>query len=166
MKDYTRNLGTRDVGISFGDLAGLPSTDYRQRHLDIGTNEVSAGMQKLADRFILVLFSIAGSTKHDETYGTSLMSGLLFGSSMNFGLVQSAAAIAVAEAAAQLSNEDSMAVSPYTEELRDDEMLESAECTGVSYNPKESVLRLYVSLTNKAGESYTYMLPASLEMIS
>lgn len=161
MQEVSSFVGLHPKGICLGDLLDVPSsTKYVPRDLDFSAGKVSVGMQNLADRFIVTLFNILGSTKHDPDFGTSLMSDLLLGSSMNFGVVQSAVAVAVSEAERQIILDDENG--SYSDGAGDDEMLESAVCDNVLYNPGGSVLKMYVSLTSKAGESYTYVLPANL----
>jgi len=163
MDKYTANLGTKNLDISLYALSELPSSRYQQVHPD-PVNSVSAGMQKLADRFVVTLLNQRGSTKHDSRFGTTLLQNMLLGSSLNFGAVQTAAAIAVSQAETQLRDDDASDV--YTDNAGPDEKLYSAICTDVGYDPKDGIVRLYVSLTNEAGESYTYILPANLEVLA
>lgn len=165
MKDFTSNIGTKAVDLSLLQLSNFPSDEYQKMGMDLGANQASPGLQKLVNRFVLILFTPVGTVQHDPAFGTTLMQNLSIGSSLNFGAVQTAAGLAVLQAERQIKKEDSLAVSPYSDKPTPDEELESAVCTDVSYEPRGGILRLYVSLTNKVGESYTYILPANLETL-
>ena len=159
MKGKTSNFGARPLGLSLGDFGSAPGEGRHWQ--DFGTGKATAGMQKLADRFVVVLFNMLGSTKHDAEFGTELIPGIAIGSSMNFGVVQSNVAAAVSDAVSQIISDD--ADSAYTDSQEPDETLESAVCESVEYETGTGVLRLYVTLTSAAGEEYTYVLPANLE---
>lgn len=162
MQNVSSNLGILPLDISLGDVA--VGTGYARHALGLGNGKVSAGMQKLADRFIVTLFNILGTTKHDATFGTELIPGIAVGSSMNFGVLQSNIAVAVSEAELQIQADDENEV--YTDVLPDTEKLASAVCDEVEYDVKAGAIRLYVSLTSEAGESYTYILPANLAFMA
>jgi hypothetical protein len=159
MKKISSSVGSRNLDLSLG-LIDINIGGYSQHHIDVRSGAVTTGMQKLADRFVVTLFNQAGSTKHDDQFGTYLIQGILVGSSMNFGVVQSNIAIAVERAKSQIIDDDN---SPgYKDVLPDDERLEDAVCDSVEYDAKTGVLRMYVSLTNVVGEDYTYVLPVNL----
>ena len=166
MARISENVGTKGLDLSLLQLTERPSTSFQRMDMNLGANAVSAGMQKLADRFSLILFTPVGAVGHDPEFGTTLMQDLVMGSSLNFGAVQTAAALSVLQAERQLLDEDGMEEDPYSDNLGDDGKLDSAVCTDVSYEPSTRTLKLYVSLTNKAGESYTYILPANLEILT
>lgn len=165
MQGTSRNIGLKAVDISLLQLSETPSDVYQQMGMELGSNQASPGLQKLANRFVMVLFTPLGAVKHDPDFGTTLLQNLSIGSSLNFGAVQTEVALAILQAERQLKQEDELVDSPYSDVPDPDEQLESAVCTDVSYEPRGGILRLYVSLTNKAGESYTYILPANLETL-
>lgn len=166
MKAVSRNVGTKGLDLSLLQPTEFPSTAFQRMDMGVGSNAVSAGLQQLADRFTLILFTPSGSLGHDKRFGTDLLKNLVIGSSLDFGAVQTAAALAVLQAERQILDEDGLENSPYTDAHGDDARLDSAVCTDVSYEPSSGTLKLYVSLTNKAGESYTYILPANLEILT
>ncbi len=153
-------IGTKNLDVSLG-LMELGINTYTRHQINLDPGYITAGMQKLADRFIITLFNLLGSTKHDENFGTELVTDVMIGSAMNFGIVQSNVAIAVSSAASQIISDDES--EDYQDTQDEDEMLDSAVCDSVEYDVKTGALKLYVTLTNKAGEEYTYVLPVNLE---
>lgn len=162
MRSISTNIGNKPVSLVFG-LSEISTGSYARRPTNFGGGKVASGIQALIDRFTITLFNQAGSTKHDESFGTRLIEETIIGSSMNFGYVQSAVAIAVERAASIIRNEDSS--NPDTAALPLSERLKSAVCNSVEYNTKTGTIKMYVSLTSQAGEDYIYTLPVDLALL-
>lgn len=159
MKNMTSNVAVKSLDLGLGDLVPTVNT-YSRHYIELGNGKVTTGMQKVADRFTVTFLNMVGSTEHDPDFGTGLIAGISIGSSMNFGVLQSNIAVAVSEAEQQIIYDDTDDI--YKDSQPDDEKLASAVCDAVEYVPKFGVLKIYVTLTNVAGEEYTYVLPANL----
>ena len=117
--------------------------------------KVTAGIQKLAQRFLLELLTIRGSILYDPTRGTNFLAEAQAGQ-LNTQLdVYGAFARAVKVASVNLISDESS-----TDPL--DERFKSASIDSIAVAP--GVARIFVTLASRAENNRTVLLPISLSL--
>lgn len=114
--------------------------------------EICTGPQKLAQRFLLKLFTIAGSMKYRPADGCNFMSTIQGGNLRSSADVFLAFAVASATLRRQFATEDLLVP-------KLDEQFKSAELQTV--NLQDDKITLYINLTSQAGTSAVAILPIS-----
>jgi len=157
------------------------STDYTGRQVDVEllqtveqlvsplrvhpalSNEpakVVTGMQKLAQRFTVLLLTILEDVHLDPTQGTTLMQDLLWGAAQNAGTVAGVVSFALLDTVTQLRDEEGE--DELYGELPDDEKIDTAILEDFDVDVTNGSIFLRVALTNQVGEDYTYVLPIAV----
>lgn len=114
--------------------------------------EICTGPQKLAQRFLIKLFTITGSVKYRPTDGCNFMSTILSGNLRSSADTFLAFSVAVATLRRQFVTEDLLVT-------QRDEQFKSAELQTVKIQADQ--ITLYINLTSQAGTSAVAILPIS-----
>ena len=160
MRAYTTNYSNRQTDIEVLQTI-LKPTGNTALNFSITSSPVKAvtGMQKLVQRYTILLLTQLGTVKFATDQGTTFMADLMRGAAQNSGQVTAVVAFAnlsvVQELAVEDANTDEFGSIP------DDERLVSATLSDFTVNKATGVLSLIIKLVNAAGDSYTYVLPVT-----
>ena len=154
------------------------STDYTNRQVDVellqtvvtpeGTIPVSlsnvskppkvvAGIEKLAQRYTLLLLTTAGEVKFAQDEGGSLLALVLGGAVQDLGQLQYAFAQANNAVVAML-NDDDLNTDTFGA-VPQDEQISGATLLNSSVNKATATAYLQVRITSQAGTSFTFLVP-------
>jgi hypothetical protein len=152
----------------------MPATDYIGRRFDLlalqgaaptreallkqqlfngNSGQICTGVQKLAQRWVLEFFTIAGSLRFATERGTEFLLAAKSGRLRNEIDVIAEYNFAAVRIQQTLKNEE-------VPEMEDDERLASDELTGIALD--DNLLILNVTLTSQAGSQRKPILPISL----
>lgn len=121
--------------------------------IDFTSSKITTGIQKLAQTFITLFFTVKSSVKFDAAYGCKFMSSLS-GANVNDAYLQ----LIFREAADDILTQMRAAV---TDDTPDDEVLAAIELVS-SDVPDPSTITLTVQLTTQAGTSRVYIVPITM----
>jgi phage baseplate assembly protein W len=155
MTKTTKDYSGRTVDVEFLQHVSTPATliglTKTLRH-DNMTRRVT-GLQKLAQRYALILLTPRSTLPMYPEYGTDLVT-----------YIQNGAVNTRAQLASLFSFANSLAMQQLAVEVQDsdpdDEVLDTAELEDYDIDYPTSTVLLKVRLTSLAGESYTYVIPA------
>jgi hypothetical protein len=116
---------------------------------ETNTGEICTGLQKLAQRFLIVLLTETGSVKYFPTQGTSFMISLAQGRVHNETDMRAVFGLALQELTPQMVDDES-------DTDPDDERFSSAELEAIQIVP--GYVNLTISITSRDG-SATIILP-------
>lgn len=114
--------------------------------------EICTGIQKLVQRFVIKLFTIAGSVKYLPAKGCEFLTDVYSGKLRSSADVFLSFSVAIADMRRQFSAEDLLMAF-------DDEKFQSAVLTKVQLSGDGIVL--YITLTSQAGTAAQAILPIS-----
>jgi hypothetical protein len=160
MRPFTTEYNGRSV-----DLEMMQSILHPEgiTPLELSFTSVSAkiitGIQKLAQRYTLLLLTQVGDVFFDAEQGTTFWEDMLLGAAQNAGQVNMAFNFASIDAVSQMQLED--ADDTYGS-IPNDERISSATLTDFNVDRMSGTLYLEVLLTSQAGETYTYVLPVTV----
>lgn len=158
MRPYSKDYNSRQVDIEWLQTILLPRIDSVELALAFSENtKIVTGMQKLVQRFTNVFLTTIGEVKFDTTYGTNFWPDMLAGAAQNLGQV----AVVVSRANAQarrIIDADDSEVDIYGE-IPLDEQLDAVDLIDFNYDQVTGTLSLKQLITNRAGETYTYVIP-------
>ena len=125
-----------------------------------GGSRIVTGMQKLAQRFTVLLFSQLGNIYFDQDQGTTMLRDVLSGGfSRNAGYLQIAVAFACSDVVSQMRAEED---TDLYGALPTDERLVSATLVDFEVDLASATLYLKVQLTSVAGATYVFVLPTDI----
>jgi len=117
------------------------------------------GIQKLVQRYVLMLTTALGSSRFDSAFGTTFWRDVSRGISRNSAGVANAFNFASADTIDILRAEDA---DTRFGEQPDDERIASAVLTDFGVDTASGSLYFTVEINSAAGTSYTYKLPLDL----
>lgn len=123
------------------------------------TPKIVAGVQKLAQRYTLLLLTDVSSVQFDEDQGTSLLARILGGTIQNRGRLQGAFAVASSRVLDQLRKDDRQ--EDVFGDAPDDEVLNSTQLIDFDIDFDANTVYLKVKLTTDAGTDITFVVPAT-----
>ena len=120
-----------------------------------GLGKVIAGIQKLVQKVLLMLFTDAGSVTYDPSFGTGFMPYV------RGGLLRDEADIVATFNQAILVIQERLELDA-SADTPDDETLESVEVTDVDVDLTQGLLKLGATLTTAADTSVVVIIPITL----
>ena len=162
MANSTTNYANRQVDIEFLQTIRTPNGVVPvQLSFTLGASRIVTGIQKLVQRYTLLLLTRLGDVHFDTSQGSTLITDLMYnGLTRNAGSLQIAVAFANASVFSQMRLEDSR--TDIYGDIPDDERLQSAAMTDFSVDFSTGTLYLTIQLISVAGNSYVYVLPTTL----
>lgn len=160
MRAYTTDYSKRQIDLEFMQTVTRPS-DVIPLDLAFTTSsaKVVTGIQKMAQRYMIVLLTRLNDSYFAPEQGTTFWRDMMRGASQNPGRVNMAFNFASVDAVSQMQAEDGDSVFG---SIPDDERIVSAVLVDFDFNVETSTLMLKVVLTNKQGDTYTYVLPTAV----
>ena len=154
--DYTN----RQVDIELLQSIAKP-VDLEQVSISSVTQAPKAvtGIQKLVQRYTSALLNYLDSVHFDPTYGTQLLATILSGGVQNIGQLQGVFASANSLAIGALQNDDRQ--TEVFGAIPDDESIATAQLLDQSIDYTTATVYLRVLLTTLAGDSITFVVPAT-----
>lgn len=160
MKAYTTDLSGRQLDIELLQTIAAPAGSTRLSISVTDQPKSVAGIQKMAQRYTLLLLTELGDVHFDAEAGSSFWEDMIAGAAQNAGQVAFAFAFASSDAIEQMQREDNN--SALYGEIPEDERIVSADLDEWSINYQSATLFLKVSLYNRLGDAYVYVLPAKV----
>jgi len=151
MRTISNNYTGRDLDLLI--LQGFDPNKQTNVELSLGSGLVCAGIQKVAQEFIILLLNGKGSNPWDPTRGTDFMSSIEKGLIYDETMLQAQFSFAVSDVFAYLEGK----VGP---EVPDDEILEDVEL--LEWDLRPGYISIKVKLTTAAGDSSVFLVPVSI----
>ena len=150
--DYTG----RTVDLEAMQTVMAPATSRRLELTSTSgdTSRRITGIQKLAQRYAILFLTLNGSVRFRPTQGAEFVGVVAAGRIQDRNSLLGYFVSADADVKQQLADE-------VTEDDPDDEVLASSELIDYDVSPGTGRLWLRVNLTSRAGDSYTFFIPAS-----
>lgn len=120
-----------------------------------GTGQITSGIQKLAQKWVILFLTEEGSLEYHPTLGNRFLILASQGALQDVATVRSEFELAAQDVATELAD-----VTPDDAPL--DERLESAELTDVNIDKATQRLVLNVTITSEAGTQHDILLPVSV----
>lgn len=117
------------------------------------TNRSVTGVQKLIERYIVLLFEVAGSSVYARSEGTDLVSDLLNGSVVSKGQIRHILNFANSQVLRQLQESETIDDPP-------DERVKSTQLTVTGLTG--DVLSFLISIETQAGTSLQFTMPTTV----
>ena len=160
MRAYTSDYSDRQIDVELMQTIRQPTgVTALQLSFTSEASRVVTGMQKLAQRYTVLLLTQLGDVHFAQDQGTSFWADMLRGAAQNAGQVTMAFNFASIDAVSQMQVEDG---DDRFGEIPDDERIRSATLSDFSVDVVNATLHLEVLLTNRAGDTYTYVLPTTV----
>jgi hypothetical protein len=161
MRPYTTNYSGRQTDVEFMQTILAPRGMTRM-YLSFTRQPVKmvAGMQKLAQRFTLLLLTRLADVHFDPVAGTDFISEVLRGAGQSAGLIGATFALASTDVILQMRREDRQVDVYGTIPL--DEQIASATLESFDVDYGTGTLQLHVALENAEGAAYTYVMPVTV----
>lgn len=118
------------------------------------------GMQKMAQRFTLLLLTRLADIHFDQEAGTTFLYDMFTGATHNAGMLGTTFALSSVSVINQMMEEDQN-VALYGP-IPKDEQIASAELESFSVDYATATLALRISLENVEGDAYTYVMPVTV----
>lgn len=145
-KDYS----DRTFSLAITDTV---SPEDRRVRLGFSTNRSVTGVQKLIERYIVLLFEVLGSSLYSRDQGTDLVSDLLNGSVVSRGQIRHILNFANSQTMRQLQES----------EATDDPLDERVKATTLTVTSLTGdVLSFLISIETQAGTSLQFTLPTTV----
>lgn len=125
----------------------------------VGVHRAVTGIQKLVQRYVLVLITSLGSVRFDSKFGTDFWRDIYRGAAQNRGRLRAAFAFASLRAARLIREDDRLEVYG---ELQPDETLATARLVDFNMDTTTGTLYLSVAIESAAGDSYEYAVPVAM----
>jgi len=157
---YSVNYSGRQVDIEMLQSIARPVEIERVTISSVtDTPKIVAGVQKLVQRYALLLLSTVETIHFDEEQGASLISSLLGGIVQNRGRLQNIFGLANNRVRQQLNKDDLQTEVFGT--VPDDERLKSAILLDFDVDTANSLVYLRVKLITVAGTSLEFIVPTT-----
>ena len=157
---YTTDYSNRQVDIEVLQTILKPAGNTAMKFsITSSSPKAVTGMQKLVQRYTLLLLTQLGTVRFATDQGTTFMSDLIRGAGQNSGQVAAVVAFANLSVMQELQVEDQN--TDLYGEIPSDEQLKSATLLDFTVNTVTGVLSLSIQLLNYAGSAYTYVLPVT-----
>jgi len=148
--DYGGRLVDLECFQTEAEPAGALALDMTLR--GDGKSRKVTGIQKLVQRYLITFMTTIGDVKFAQDQGTDFVISVLQGVIQNRSAIVSLFAFADSETQAQLDLDDS-------EDMPDDERLDSAELLDYDIDQSAGKLYLKVQLNTVAEDAYTFIIP-------
>lgn len=130
------------VGIDVSNVDGVPM--------------IVSGVEKMVQRFALVFINAMGSARFRPDYGTNLVP------QVSKGLVYNMATLEVEAAEANMLARTQVMAADDGEDTPDDERLVASEVVNLEFSRADARIKVSITLTTAAGNSYTYIIPVAV----
>jgi hypothetical protein len=158
--DYEVNYAGRQVDIELLQSISRPAKIQQVSLSTVNdTPKIVAGIQKLAQRYALLLLFRLGDTPFDTEQGTSLLAAVVSGTLINMGQVYHHFALANMSVRQNMASDDKN--TDTFGAVPDDERLARARLIDASIDFGASTLSLTIRLTTKAGSTITFIVPVT-----
>lgn len=161
MRPYTSNYSGRLTDVEVLQTITAPR-GLTALHTSLTTTPVKmiTGMQKMAQRFTILLLTRLGDIHFDQDAGTTFIVDMFRGASQSSGSVGSAFAFASTDVLQQMRQAD-RDVELYGP-IPADEQIVNATLESFDVDYSTATLRLRISLENLEGSAYTYVMPVTV----
>jgi hypothetical protein len=157
---YTTDYTNRQVDIELLQSIAQP-VNLQQVSISSVTQAPKAvtGIQKLVQRYASALLAYFGTVHFDPNYGTNLIATILGGGIQNVAQLQAAFASASSLAITALRSDDRRV--DVFGSIPDDENISSAQLLDQQVVYETATVNLKVLITTLAGDSVTFVVPAT-----
>lgn len=153
----TTNYSERQVDIEWMQSVVKPKTAPTQLGLSFTSGtKIVTGMQKMAQRFTSIFFTMAGDVNFDQDHGTDFLVDVMRGAAQNIGQVAVAVNQAIVDVLEQMQSDD---LDTTYGDQPDDERIVNASLLDYRIDRATGTLFVRIELTNALGAAYTYVLP-------
>lgn len=160
-RPYTQSVAGRQLDLEVLQTAGLP---YGTRELGLTFTDTESravtGLQKLVQRFVLLLLTRYGDVKYAPETGTDFSTAMQNGVVRNPGRLGTVFALAASDAVAQMRNDDALTDS--YGQIPDDERILSATLLDYEIDPVTLTLRIRFDISSVAGDNGVFVVPAAV----
>jgi len=155
------DYSNRQIDIELLQSILKPGVDPQRVNLAVVTKspKIVTGMEKLVQRYTLLLLTRIGEIHFDPTSGSSLMDALLSGTIQSKGNLLTLFSLANLSVMRTINQEDSL--TDIYGDMPLDEQLQSANLTDASVDTATATVYLNVSLTTKAGSNMEFIIPTT-----
>lgn len=160
MRPFTTDYSDRQVDVEAMQSISTPAGVTPLAFTLGPTSRIIAGMQKLAQRYTILLLTTLTDVHYDQAAGTSFLVDMYRGAAQNPGRLNFVFAFASSDVLAQMREED--AQTAIYGDIPADERIANATLEEWSVDYTTGTLYLRVLLTNIEGDEYVYILPATV----
>jgi len=160
-RPFTYDYSDRLVDVELLQTVQRPTQSVQPLQINITFGQrVVTGMQKLVQRYIVLLLTELEDVHFAPEQGTSFWTDMLRGAANNAGQVELAFAFANVDAISQLKLEEA-SVSTFGA-IPDDERVDRVQLLSFTVDQATGVLDLQIEITNKTGDAYVYVVPVTV----
>ena len=153
--DSTTNYSGRTVDMLLLQFVAAPAADVVVSPDVSRVPRITAGVEKLAQRFAQLFLTQVGSVMNRGSEGTEFMNALGSGRIYNESTLRAAAAAANKDVFNQIRTEDLRLGTP------DDEMLVESTIKDLGLDRARATVSITFALTTAAGNEYVYTVPVA-----
>jgi hypothetical protein len=150
MPSISRDYSGRTFSLSITDMQ-LPET--RIARIGFSTNQSVTGIQKLLERYIVLLLETLGSSLYSPAEGTNLVNQTTSGQVLTSGQAQGLLGEANTQAMASIHSEDTPSDMP-------DERLKTSTATLISLSG--GMMTVSIQIETQAGTKLQFVLPTNI----
>lgn len=155
------NYSNRQIDVELLQSILKPNVDPQRVNVALVTKgtKIVAGMEKLVQRYALLLLTIQGGVHFDQTFGTTLMADISNGVIQNKGSLMTSFSLANVSVVKLMREEDSLTDVYGTPPA--DEQLQNATLQDANIDVATGTVYLKVSLTTQAGSNMVFVIPTT-----
>lgn len=155
------NYSNRQIDVELLQSILEPNVDPQRVNVALVTKgtKIVTGMEKLVQRYALILLSDRGGVHFDPTFGTTLMSDMANGNIQNKGTLLTSFSMANLGVTKIMRDEDALTATYGSQPL--DEQLQTATLVDATIDTATATVYLKVSLTTRAGANMVFVIPTT-----